>query len=158
MDFPKLLFSSFSVFTNNCTISQQINVKLIHLISCAVWPDGGMKSSQNVPKVTQKYTKQVILEKGHYCKWPPKQSNIWATFIRKYLSNSFRTSPNLVKLILCRNSNSHSPDCQSRPITICAGLMPPPNIDSFKNFNATCVKMVQSVSLHVWFKMTFYIS
>ena len=60
-----------------------------------------IKSSPNLPEVAQKYPQQRLLawKVTFFLKWRQNQSNIWATFIRKYFAKYFRNSPNLVTLI-----------------------------------------------------------
>ena len=59
-----------------------------------VWPDVGIKSIQIVSKSGEKR-----FHKSEFLKRDPKAGNIWATFARKYVAETFQKQPNLSTLL-----------------------------------------------------------
>ena len=56
----------------------------------SVWPDGGIKSCQMLPK---KWTNQFLHESWIMWNSPKIYQNIWATFVRKIVTKKFKKCP-----------------------------------------------------------------
>ena len=88
-------FTKHEIFSNkkgsNCTYT----VSTLQ----SVWPDVGIKSCRNYFKRCPKIATAVWLKQWQFSKLHKKSPNSWATFERKFVTETFQKLPNLVTLI-----------------------------------------------------------